>query len=250
MTQSQTFRNGITINIDENDKSEYGKVGDLDHINPSLEFYLVDNASDFTDACIVGAGCGVATGILESAGVSTTNIEPNADRFAILDQNFSDETNIEKACSDTNGTGTMYFFDDNKSGGILDMIFGDSTQETDIITIDSLLLANCDLLVISANGKEVDVLKGAETLIGDNSGIKVVIEWKPDQISSINTAIQYLRDNFTSIKIIHWETGDTISFNTVDVDENEENLRAVMTATLLLEWKVSDGEKVQQIFRN
>jgi hypothetical protein len=24
----------------------------------------------------------------------------------------------------------------------------------------------------------------------------------------------------------------------------------VMTATLLLEWKVSDGEKVQQIFRN
>lgn len=235
MTQSQTFRNGITINIDETDRSEYRKVSDLDHINPSLEFYLVDNASNFTDACIVGAGCGISTGILESAGVNTTNIEPNADRFAILDQNFSDETNIQKACSDESGTGTMYFFNDNKSGGILDMIFGNNTQETDIITVDSLSLANCDLLVVNANGKEIDVLKGAETLIGDNSGIKVVIDWKPDQINGINTAIQYLRDNFTSIKIIHWESGDTISFNTVDADDNEEHLRAVMTATLLLE---------------
>ena len=129
----------------------------------------------------------------------------------------------------------MYFFNDNKSGGILDMVFGDNTQETDIITVDSLSLANCDLLVVNANGKEIDVLKGAETLIGDNSGIKVVIDWKPDQIDGINTAIQYLRDNFTSIKIIHWESDDTISFNTVDADDNEEHLRAVMTATLLLE---------------
>ena len=235
MTQSQTFRNGITIDIDETDLSEYKKVSALGHMNPSLEFYLEDNASSFSKAVIVGAGCGVATGILEGAGVETVNIEPNADRYAILDDNYNAAENYNKACSDKNGTGTMYFFEDNKSGGILDMVFGDSSQAVDVITVDSLDLSDIDLMIVYANGKEYDVLKGAETTLSNNSGTKVVMDWKPDQISNINTVLTYLEDNFTSIKIIHWEDDDSISFRLIGTDNTVENLRAVMTATLLLE---------------
>lgn len=235
MAQSHTFRNGIVINIDETDRSEYTKASVLNHINPSLEFYLVNNAINFTKALVVGAGCGVATGLLENAGVETINIEPNADRFAILDQNFSAAENYNKACSDENGSGTMYYFDDNKSGGMLDRVFGDNSQAVDVITVDSLLLNDIDLLIVYANGSELKVLQGATTTLSNNTGLKVVIDWKPDQMESVNSAIQFLKDNFNSVKIIHWEEGDEISYKTMITDKPEEHLRAVMTATLLLE---------------
>jgi FkbM family methyltransferase len=235
MAQSHTFRNGIVINIDETDKSEYRKASTLGHINPSLEFYLVDNGTNFTKAVIVGAGCGVATGILEGDGVETVNIEPNSDRYAILDANYNAAENYNKACSDENGTGTMYFFEDNKSGGILDMVFGDSSQAVDVITVDSLNLSDIDLMIVYANGKEYDVLVGAETTLSNNAGTKVVMDWKPDQILNINTVITYLKENFNSIKIIHWEDGDEITYKTMVTDKPEEHLRAVMSATLLLE---------------
>lgn len=235
MTQSQTFRNGITIDIDETDKTEYKRVSSLGHINPSLEFYLANYGNTFTKALIVGAGCGVATGILESDGVETVNIEPNTDRYAILDANYNDADNYNKACSDQNGTGTMYFFEDNKSGGILDMVFGDTSQAVDIITVDSLNLTDIDLMIVYANGKEYDVLRGAETTLSNNLGTKVIIDWKPDQITNLNTTVSYLEDNFDSIKIIHWEDDDSITFKTIGVENTTEHLKAVMTATLLLE---------------
>jgi hypothetical protein len=90
-------------------------------------------------------------------------------------------------------------------------------------------------MIVYANGKEYDVLKGAETTLSDNSGMKVIMDWKPDQISNINTLLTYLEDNFTSIKIIHWEDDDSISYRLIGTDNTLENLRAVMTATLLLE---------------
>tara|TARA_A100001201_G_scaffold79649_1_gene71182 strand:- start:422 stop:1129 length:708 start_codon:yes stop_codon:yes gene_type:complete len=235
MTQSQLFRNGITINIDETDHTEFGRVDLLGHINPSVEFWLKENASSFSKALIVGAGVGVATGILEAESVETINIEPVSERFTILNGNFDTATNIEKACSNESGTGNMYYFADNKSGALLDLIFGDANEEVDIITVDSLGLTDLDLIVINVNGQELDVLKGAETTIANNTGVKVVINWRPDLITSLNTAISYLQSNFSSVNIIHWESDDTISLKEQFTAETEDHLQAVMTADLLLE---------------
>ena len=235
MTQSQEFRNGITINIDETDHTEYGKVSLLGHINPSVEFYLKENANSFTKALVVGAGVGVATGILEAESVETINIEPVLERFNILDDNFDSATNIQKACGEDNGTGKMYYFDANKSGALLDLVFGDEVEDVDIITVDSLGLTDLDLIVIDTNGQEVDVLRGAETTIANNPGVKIIINWRPDLISSLNTDIGYLQDNFSEVKIIHWESDDSITFKEQFTASTEDHLQAVMSADLLLE---------------
>ena len=89
-----------------------------------------------------------------------------------------------------------------------------------------------DLMLVYANGKELDVIDGASDTIADNTGIKIILKWIPDLFDDVDAAITKLNGYGKTIKIIHWEKdGDDISYKDVDNDI----LKAVGTADLLLE---------------
>lgn len=232
---SITTRSGIDLNYDTNDAKEHFKLTTHGELNRSIEFYLKDNLSNYTSkALIVGAGVGLYSAILDSASVTTINIEPIQSRFDLLEQNTgSSATNINKACGATSGTGDMYYFSDNKSGAQLDTNIGNANEEVDVITIDSLDLENVDVMVIVANGQEVEILKGATQTIADNPGMDIVIYW--NSILSSEDDYTYIVDNFTP-KIIHCDADATTS--TIREIGNETyplaSLKAVIESTLLL----------------
>jgi FkbM family methyltransferase len=232
---SITTRSGINLNYDTNDAKEHFKLTTHGELNRSIEFYLKDNLSDYTSkALIVGAGVGLYSAILDNASVTTINIEPIQSRFNLLEQNTgSSATNINKACGSTSGTGNMYYFSDNKSGAQLDTNIGNANEAVDVITIDSLDLQDVDVMVIVANGQEVEILKGATQTIIDNPGMKIVIYW--NSILSTEDDYTYLVDNFTP-KIIHCDADATTT--TIREIGNETyplaSLKAVIESTLLL----------------
>lgn len=232
---SITTRSGIDLNYDTNDAKEHFKLTTHGELNRSIEFYLKDNLSNYTSkALIVGAGVGLYSAILDNASVTTINIEPVQSRFDLLEQNTgSSATNINKACGATSGTGNMYYFSDNKSGAQLDTNIGNANEAVDVITIDSLDLENVDVMVIVANGQEVEILKGATQTITDNPGMDIVIYW--NSILSSEDDYTYIVDNFTP-KIIHCDADATTS--TIREIGNETyplaSLKAVIESTLLL----------------
>ena len=232
---SITTRSGIDLNYDTNDAKEHFKLTTHGELNRSIEFYLKDNLSNYTSkALIVGAGVGLYSAILDNASVTTINIEPVQSRFDLLEQNTgSSATNINKACGATSGTGDMYYFSDNKSGAQLDTNIGNANEAVDVITIDSLDLENVDVMVIVANGQEVEILKGATQTITDNPGMDIVIYW--NSILSSEDDYTYIVDNFTP-KIIHCDADATTS--TIREIGNETyplaSLKAVIESTLLL----------------
>jgi len=235
---NKTLLNNTTVDIDENDKSEYKLLNETSTLAPSLEFWLDQNFGTISKALVVGAGVGVASKILVDADVDLTNIEPQSDRFAKLETNCPNSTNINKACASTSGSGTMYYFADNKSGAKLDLIFGDSTEAVDVITVDSLSLTDLDLIVIDVNGKEMDVLSGCTDTLTNNPDCKVIMYWNNDLKASPNTDFTALRNwGFTSINIIHWNSSDnTITLKSQFTgDYPEDSLKVVQQAHLLLE---------------
>jgi len=232
---SITTRSGIDLNYDTNDAKEHFKLTTHGELNRSIEFYLKDNLSDYTSkALIVGAGVGLYSAILDSASVTTINIEPIQSRFDLLEQNTgSSATNINKACGATSGTGDMYYFSDNKSGAQLDTNIGNANEEVEIITIDSLDLENVDVMVIVANGQEVEILKGATQTIIDNPGMDIIIYW--NSILSSEDDYTYIVDNFTP-KIIHCDA-DATTTTTREIGNETyplASLKAVIESTLLL----------------
>tara|TARA_Y100000004_G_C8954964_1_gene430342 strand:+ start:3022 stop:3726 length:705 start_codon:yes stop_codon:yes gene_type:complete len=232
---SITTRSGIDLNYDTNDAKEHFKLTTHGELNRSIEFYLKDNLSNYTSkALIVGAGVGLYSAILDSASVTTINIEPVQSRFDLLEQNTgSSATNINKACGATSGTGNMYYFSDNKSGAQLDTNIGNANEEVDIITIDSLDLENVDVMVIVANGQEVEILKGATQTIIDNPGMDIIIYW--NSILSSEDDYTYIVDNFTP-KIIHCDP-DATTTTTREIGNETyplASLKAVIESTLLL----------------
>ncbi len=232
---SITTRSGIDLNYDTNDAKEHFKLTTHGELNRSIEFYLKDNLSDYTSkALIVGAGVGLYSAILDSASVTTINIEPIQSRFDLLEQNTSSSaTNINKACGATSGTGDMYYFSDNKSGAQLDTNIGNANEEVEIITIDSLDLENVDVMVIVANGQEVEILKGATQTIIDNPGMDIIIYW--NSILSSEDDYTYIVDNFTP-KIIHCDA-DATTTTTREIGNETyplASLKAVIESTLLL----------------
>lgn len=232
---SITTRSGIDLNYDTNDAKEHFKLTTHGELNRSIEFYLKDNLSNYTSkALIVGAGVGLYSAILDSASVTTINIEPVQSRFDLLEQNTSSSaTNINKACSATSGTGDIYYFSDNKSGAQLNTNIGNANEEVDVITIDSLDLEDVDVMVIVANGQEIEILKGATQTIIDNPGMDIIIYW--NNILSGEDDYTYIIDNFTP-KIIHCDADGTTA--TIREIGNETyplaSLKAVMESTLLL----------------
>ena len=225
--ERQNFRCGVILDYDNSDIYE-SRVEELGHINPSLEFWLFDNAPDINDALVVGAGFGLSSKQLVQAGATVTSIEPQSDRFALLESNVPESTNINKMCASSSGTSDLVYFEDNKSGGAIDRTMGDTSESVEVITVDSLDL-DLDLILVYANGNELDVIDGASSTI--TSSTKVILKWIPDLHTDIDAAITKLNSYGKTIKIIHWEEGDTISYN----DVSDDILKAVMSADLIME---------------
>lgn len=226
----QNFRCGVILDYDDADIYE-SRVDDLGHINPSLEFWLFENAPDINNALVVGAGFGLSSKQLVQAGATVTSVEPQSDRFALLETNVPTSTNINKMCGVSAGTSDLVYFEDNKSGGAIDRTMGDASESVEVITVDSLDLT-LDLMLVYANGKELDVIDGASSTIADNTDIKIILKWIPDLLDDVDAAITKLNGYGKTIKIIHWEKdGDAISYK----DVNDDILKAVVSADLLLE---------------
>lgn len=231
---SKTFRCGPTLQYDDSDWYE-SRVEELGHINPSLEFWLKENASNFSTAIVVGAGFGLSSKQLIDAGVEVTSLEPTNSRFALLENNIPDGNNINKAAGSLAGQQILYFNNNNKSGARVDKEIGLQTQIVEVVTIDSLNI-NPDLILIYANGNELDVLDGASSTLASNPSCKIVLKWIPDLLDNVDEAVTKLQTYGKSIKIIHWEEDDSISYKEqlTGVLPND-NLKAVVSADLLLE---------------
>ena len=225
--ERQNFRCGVILDYDNSDKYE-SRVEELGHINPSLEFWLFNNAPDIDNALVVGAGFGLASKQLIQAGATVTSVEPQSDRFALLESNVPESTNINKMCASSSGTKDLVYFEDNKSGAAIDKTMGDTSESVEVITVDSLDL-DVDIILVYANGNELDVLDGASSTMTSNT--KVILRWIPDLHDDIDAAITKLNSYGKTVKIIHWEEGDSISLK----DTDDTVLKAVQSADLLLE---------------
>lgn len=227
--ERQNFRCGVILDYDNADIYE-SRVEEIGHINPSLEFWLFNNAPDIDNALVVGAGFGLSSKQLVQAGATVTSIEPQSDRFALLESNVPESTNINKMCSSSAGTSDLVYFEDNKSGGAINKTMGDASESVDVITVDSLDLT-LDLMLVYANGNELDVMDGASDTISNNSDMKIILRWVPDLFDNVDDALTKLKSYGKTIKIIHWEPDDSITFK----DPTDLELKAVQTADLLLE---------------
>ena len=227
--ERQNFRCGVILDYDNADIYE-SRAEELGHINPSLEFWLFNNAPDINNALVVGAGFGLSSKQLVQAGATVTSIEPQSDRFALLESNVPESTNINKMCGASAGTGTLVYFEDNKSSGAINRSMGDTSVSVDIITVDSLDLT-LDLMLVYANGNELDVIDGASDTISNNPDMKIILRWIPDLFDNVDDALTKLKSYGKTIKIIHWEPDDSITFK----DPTDLQLKAVQTADLLLE---------------
>ena len=227
--ERQNFRCGVILDYDNADIYE-SRVEEIGHINPSLEFWLFNNAPDIDNALVVGAGFGLSSKQLVQAGATVTSVEPQSDRFALLESNVPESTNINKMCSSSAGTSDLVYFEDNKSGGAINKTMGDASESVDVITVDSLDLT-LDLMLVYANGNELDVIDGASDTISNNSDMKIILRWVPDLFDNVDDALTKLKSYGKTIKIIHWEPDDSITFK----DPTDLELKAVQTADLLLE---------------
>ena len=232
---TQNFRCGPRLDYDDSDWFE-SRVSDLGHINPSLEFWLKDNASSYNNAIVVGAGFGLSSKLLIDAGATVTSLEPVDSRYTLLESNVPESNNINKGAGALPGTEVIYYNSDNKSGSAVDKEVGLLTDEVEVVTIDSLGLSP-DLIIIYANGKEMEVLDGASQTIADNASCKIIVRWVPDKFEDIDVAYNKLTALGKTVSIIHWEeSGDEISLKPqLNGVEPNDNLKAVNTADLLLE---------------
>lgn len=229
---------GESVEYNAGDRAEQNLISNRLTLNPSLEFYINENIANIDKALFVGAGVGVASKILTANGKEVINIEPITSRFTDLETNCASATNINKACASTSYSGTMYYFDNNKSGAKLDVDFGEGQQAVDVITVDSLDLTDLDLLVITTNGSELDILDGCVDTLTDNPDMKVIINWTPDLMDNIDYKIVDLKAQpFSTYKIIHWdkETNDISFNNQYTGDYPNDNLKIVEQAMVLME---------------
>ena len=197
---------GVTIDYDETDLKEHKRLSNYAFYSPSVEFYLKEEKDNLNKVITVGAGVSLYSQYLDNEGVETINIEPVEDRFNKLEANLENATNYNKACSDSSGTGTMYYFDDAKSGAKLDIDFGDNSESVDIITVDSLDITDADLIVIDANGKEYEVLQGSAASITPSN--KVIVKWNTDICESKDELALYLQNSSKTCSILHWDSTD------------------------------------------
>lgn len=228
-----TLRNTTLIQYDEYDLIENRTIQTYNMLNPSVEFYL-KNLTGISKAVIVGAGVGVYSKILDEAGVETHNIEPNTERFGLLNTNVPNGTNIQKACSDSSGSGTLNWFPSTPSGAKLDTYNGSENESVDIVTVDSLNIEDVDLLIIDVNGKEYEVLQGAATTISPTT--KVIVKWNTEKCESLSDLKTWIENQSKSKYLLHWEnTDNSITKKAIPTDYSYDTLDVVIDADILIE---------------
>ena len=228
-----TLSNTTSIQYDEYDLIDNRVIGIYNMLNPSVEFYL-KNLTGISKAVIVGAGIGVYSKILDEAGVETHNIEPNTERFGLLETNVPNGTNIQKACSDTSGTGTLKWFNSTPSGAKLDTTNGSQSESVDVVTVDSLNISDVDLLIVDVNGKEYEVLQGAATTI--LPGTKVIVKWNTEKCESLSDLKDWIENQSKSKYLLHWEnTDNSITKKAIPTDYSYDTLDVVIDADILIE---------------
>ena len=228
-----TMTNSYSIQYDEYDLIENKIIGIYSMLNPSVEFYL-KNLTGIDKAVIVGAGIGVFSKILTEAGVETHNIEPNSERFGLLQSNVPEGTNIQKAISDSPSTGTLKWFSSTPSGSKLDTDNGTESESVDVVTLDSLNISDVDLLVINVNGKEKNVLDGAATTI--LPGTKIIVKWNTENNEDLSGFKTWLQNQSKKKYLLHWESEDnSITKKEIGVDYDWDTLDVVIDADILIE---------------
>lgn len=231
---TETLRSGVSITFDEYDLKDNNKIPVYQMMNPAVEFYLKDIAPTISKAVVVGAGIGIYSKILDEAGVETHNIEPNSERFGMLQTNVPNGTNIKKAISNTASTGTLKWFSSTASGSKLDTDNGSQSESVDVVTLDSLNIADVDLLVVDVNGKEYEVLQGAATTILPTT--KVVIHWNTHLAENLADLKSWIETQSRSKYLIHWESSDdSITKKSIPSTTPYELLDVVIDADILLE---------------
>ena len=228
-----TLKNTTVIQYDEYDLIENRVIQTFNMLNPSVEFYL-KNLTGISKAVIVGAGIGIYSKILDEAGVETHNIEPNTERFGLLNTNVPNGINIQKACSDSAGSGTLNWFSSTPSGAKLDTYNGSENESVDIVTVDSLNIEDVDLLIIDVNGKEYEVLQGAATTISPTT--KVIVNWNTEKCESLSDLKSWIENQSRSKYLLHWESTDnSITKRAMPSDYSYDKLDVVIDANILIE---------------
>lgn len=228
-----TLRNETSIQYDEYDLLDNRVIQKFDMLNPSVEFYL-KNLTGISKAVVVGAGIGVYSKILDEAGVETHNIEPNTERFGLLNTNVPNGTNIQKACSDSSGSGTLNWFSSTPSGAKLDTANGSENESVDVVTLDSLNISDVDLLIIDVNGKEYEVLQGAATTI--LPGTKVIVKWNTEKCESLSDLKTWIENQSKSKYILHWESNDdSVTKRPMPSEYSYDLLNVVVDVDILIE---------------
>ena len=232
---TETLRSGVSITFDEYDLKDNKKIPVYQMINPAVEFYLKDLAPTISKAVVVGAGIGIYSKILDKGGVETHNIEPNTERFGMLETNVPNGTNIKKACSDSASTGTLKWFSSAPSGSKVDTDNGSQSESVDVVTLDSLNISDVDLLIIDVNGKEYEVLQGASATI--LPGTKVIVKWNRYLCESIDDLKSWIETQSRSKYLLHWESEDDSITEKLFGTENLpfSTLDIVIDADILLE---------------
>jgi FkbM family methyltransferase len=231
---TETLRSGVSITFDEYDIKDNNKLGVYQMMNPAVEFYLKDIAPTISKAVVVGAGIGIYSKILDEAGVETHNIEPNSERFGMLQSNVPNGTNINKAISDTASTGTLKWFTLTPSGSKLDTNNGSQSESVDVVTLDSLNIADVDLLVIDVNGKEYEVLQGAATTILPTT--KVIVHWNTHLAENLADLKSWIETQSRTKSLLHWESSDdSITKKNILSNISYDQLDVVIDADILLE---------------
>ena len=228
-----TMTNSYSIQYDEYDLIENKVIGIHSMLNPAVEFYL-KNLTGISKAVVVGAGIGVFSKILTEAGVESHNIEPNSERFGMLESNVPGGINIKKAISDSSSSGTLKWFSATPSGSKLDTDNGSQSESVDVVTLDSLNISDVDLVVINVNGKEKNVLDGAATTI--LPGTKIIVKWNTEKNENLADFKTWLQNQSKKKCILHWESEDnSITKKEIGVDYDWDTLDVVIDADILIE---------------
>ena len=228
-----TMTNSYSIQYDEYDLIDYKIIGIYSMLNPAVEFYL-KNLTGVDKAVVVGAGIGVYSKILTEASIESHNIEPNTERFGLLETNVPGGVNIKKAISDSSSSGTLKWFSSTPSGAKLDTDNGSQSEAVDVVTLDSLNISDVDLLVINVNGKEKKVLDGAATTI--LPGTKVIVKWNTEKSEDLEGLKTWLQNQSKTKYILHWESEDnSITKKEIGVDYDWDTLDVVIDADILIE---------------
>ena len=134
----------------------------------------------------------MSTQLLLDAGATVTSLEPAQSRYDLLETNCANGTNYRKSAGSLAGNEILYGWSENLSQAVVGKNQGNNNQSVEVITIDSLEL-NPDLLIVFANGKELDVLAGASATMAANPNMKIVLWWKPDYLENVDDAVNELQ---------------------------------------------------------